>query len=466
MTYAKFELRILARLVDGVVMWLIAMAILYSALHSTKDMELVIKSFGMAILAVVAYQVLTLAMGGATLGMRALGLRVVMEDGTPIGTWQAFIRTIFSIFPSSFFGLGYLTAFFSDKRQTWHDRFAGTVVVPVGSLRVEALAAKRPVPKPRAKAKPAVAKKPKTKRKALVLLLGVLAGGLRAHESEVSIKEDGDKRVIDSNGWPDHEPGQFPNAHNPNTPEEVKHHYEMPLHPEKASQVTRIGMSPFGVILNGVALDPSAAEWWQDDRQSGWQYEAKGGLNLGLDEHEAHVQPDGSYHYHGAPKGTSLKDAKDGHSPLLGYAADGFAIYGPHGYSEPKNPRSLVRDLTPSWRLKSGTRPDGPGGAYDGKFTQDWEYVEGSGDLDECGGIFSVTPESPEGVYHYVLTESFPYIPRCWSGTPDESFFRKPMRGGQGGPGGRRRPRPGQGGPERQEGERRGRRPPPPEDKR
>jgi hypothetical protein len=267
-------------------------------------------------------------------------------------------------------------------------------------------------------------------------------GALVAHESQVSVRSEGNKRIIDSNGWPDHEPGRFPNAHNPNTPQEVQHHYEMPLYPERASEVTRIGMSPFGVILNGVALDPSAAEWWQDDSQSGWQYEAIGGLDLGLDEHRAHVQPDGSYHYHGLPLGTSLKPATDGHSALLGYAADGFPIYGPQGYADPKQPKAGVRALKPSWRLKSGTRPSGPGGSYDGRFTQDWEYVEGSGDLDACGGRWAVTPDYPKGTYLYVLTESYPYIPRCWSGTPDSSFMRRPMRGGPGGmhgPGGRRR---------------------------
>lgn len=289
-------------------------------------------------------------------------------------------------------------------------------------------------------------------RISVVLSLGLAfwAGPLFSHQSQVSMKITGETRVIESNGWPDHEPGAFPNAHNPNTPEEVQHHYEMPAHPEKAAQLTRIGMSPFGVILNGVALDPSAAEWWQDDRNSGWQYEAKGGLDLGLDEHEAHVQPDGSYHYHGLPKGTMLKDAKDGHAALLGYAADGFAIYGPKGYSDAKDTHSSVRELTSSWRLKSGSRSGGPGGDYDGKFTEDWEYVAGSGDLDECGGRFSVVPGAPKGVYHYVLTESYPYVPRCWSGTPDASFIRKPMRGGPGGPGGRRRPRPGLGRPDGQ----------------
>ena len=297
--------------------------------------------------------------------------------------------------------------------------------------------------------------------RALVFLL--LASPLFAHENQVSIKVVDDKRIIDSNGWPDHAPGQFPNDHNPNTVAEVKHHYQMPAEPEKARKSTPIGMSPFGVIVNGVPLDPSAAEWWQDDRQSGWQYEAQGGLDLGLDEHEAHVQPDGTYHYHGLPAGVNVHDAADGHSAQLGWAADGFPIYGPKGYNDPLDAGQGVKELKPSWGLKEGERSGGPGGAYDGKFTQDWEYKVGSGDLDECNGRFAVTPEFPKGTYLYVLTQSFPYIPRCWTGTPDASFLRKPMPGGRG-PGGRRRPRPG--GKDGQDGERHGRRPPPPDEDR
>jgi len=51
-------------------------------------------------------------------------------------------------------------------------------------------------------------------------------------------------------------------------------------------------------------------------------------------------------------------------------------------------------------------------------FTQDYEYVEGLGDLDECNGRFGVTPEFPNGIYHYYVTDGYPYIQRCVKGTP------------------------------------------------
>ena len=51
-----------------------------------------------------------------------------------------------------------------------------------------------------------------------------------------------------------------------------------------------------------------------------------------------------------------------------------------------------------------------------GAFTQDYEYVEGLGDLDECNGRIGVTPEFPEGIYYYVVTDDFPFFTRCLKG--------------------------------------------------
>lgn len=73
--------------------------------------------------------------------------------------------------------------------------------------------------------------------------------------------------------------------------------------------------------------------------------------------------------------------------------------------------------------------PVGPGGKPDGRFTADWHYVSASGDLSMLNGRFAVTPEYPDGVYHYVATESFPHLPRGFAGTPDKSFRRLPGQG-------------------------------------
>lgn len=255
----------------------------------------------------------------------------------------------------------------------------------------------------------------------------------------VSITTNGAFRVIKANGIPDHPPGQFPNANNPNSLSPQHYEYKMPLHPQYAARVTYLRMQPFGVALNGVVFDPFAAEWWNRDQSSGFQYEPHNiPGQLGLDQYNAHVQPNGAYHYHGIPVGL-LDKVSHGQSKmaLLGWAADGFPMYGPWGYTNPKDPASPLKKLKPSYRIRQGSRQGGPGGKYDGTFLVDYEYVKGLGDLDECNARFGPTPEFPTGTYYYVLTDQYPYIPRIFRGTPDKSFERRGPPGG-GGPGGRR----------------------------
>ncbi|MEZ6108655.1 MAG: YHYH protein [Pirellulaceae bacterium] len=166
-------------------------------------------------------------------------------------------------------------------------------------------------------------------------------------------------------------------------------------------------------------LRSSAAEFWNRDRRSGWQYEALGGgVNLGLDEHNAHVQPTGAYHYHGIPTGLVQRLRRPDSMTMVGYAADGFPIYAVWGYRDADDPDSPLIELKSSYQLKEGMRNGGPRGRHDGTFVQDWEYVAGSGDLDECNGRTGVTPEYPQGTYYYVLTDRFPFIPRAFRAHP------------------------------------------------
>jgi len=258
----------------------------------------------------------------------------------------------------------------------------------------------------------------------------------RIGTNSVSITVTGGERIIRANGWPDHKPGEFPRPGNPNTLSTQSYNFHLPTHPEVVAQPTSAGHALFGVALNGIPFDPATAEFWNRDPRSGWNYEAKSGfLNLGLDEYNAHVQPTGAYHYHGLPTGLLQKLGNDGtRMVMVGYAADGFPIYTSYGYSNANDPESGLKKMRSSYRLKSGTRPSGPGGAYDGKFSEDYVYVKGSGDLDECNGRFGVTPEYPNGTYHYYITDEFPWISRMWRGKPDPSFFRRPPPGPFGAP--------------------------------
>ena len=239
--------------------------------------------------------------------------------------------------------------------------------------------------------------------------------------NEVSITTTDDRRVVESNGIPDHLVGEFPNPGNPNAIEVQAQTFEMSLTPAGPGEELA---GEFGVALNGVAFDPNTAEFWDGDMASGWRYDALGGgLDLGVDCNLAHVQPNGEYHYHGPPTGLVEVLGVDGTDmALVGWAADGHPLYYLYGYADPDDPGSGVTELSSSYRLKEGERPDGPGGPYDGTFNEDWEYVEGSGDLDECNGRSGVTPEFPDGTYYYVITETHPFIGRCFVATPDESF--------------------------------------------
>lgn len=270
----------------------------------------------------------------------------------------------------------------------------------------------------------------------------VIAQDHPLYSSQVKIYTQGGYRYIISNGIPNHQTGAFPNAHNPNAIQPQRYQFRVPLNPQVAAQITWRRLGRFGIALNGVLFDPGAAEFWNGDRN--WQYEAlTGHLNLGMDSNNAHVQPGGSYHYHGLPIGLIAKLGGGTRMLLIGYAADGFPVYSPYGYTDPKNARSPIKKIRSSYRLKSGQRNGGPGGTYDGTFGQDFAYIPGAGDLDECNGRFGVTSEYPKGIYHYYITASYPFIPRAFRGTPDSSFRPGPEPGARQGPG----RGPGQGGP-------------------
>lgn len=118
------------------------------------------------------------------------------------------------------------------------------------------------------------------------------------------------------------------------------------------------------IFLKGVKLDLMAAGCDGDgkigcfDMSSPYRYDPMGPESgFGADEHNAHTQRDGTYHYHGNPMALFEQDNPDEPSPVIGFAADGFPIFG-----SSIRDGVVVRRATTSYRIKSGTRPDGPGG--------------------------------------------------------------------------------------------------------
>ncbi|MEL6535831.1 MAG: YHYH protein [Bacteroidota bacterium] len=249
-------------------------------------------------------------------------------------------------------------------------------------------------------------------------------------------------RTITTNRAPNHDHSENnPTANGINT-ETVT--YMVDATPALANGVTNVVTQEnrpryrFGTALNGVPFDPAPAEPFIFEVAStgeyNWDWVFEPNYNLGtvgLDCATAHVQPDGTYHYHGDPieyAETVVAGITDGSTtptnPVhIGWAADGFPIvylYGPDAGGS-------LGKLSSSYRIKSGNRPgDGdsePCGEYNGKYTNDFEYVQGLGDLDQCNGINqSITVNNETFSYFYVITDTFPFVPRCISGTPDDSF--------------------------------------------
>ena len=263
--------------------------------------------------------------------------------------------------------------------------------------------------------------------------------------SRYTWSSDGTNRILNGNGIPNHEVGTFPNSNNPNGISEQNVSASFTLCPsiihESGVEVVGPAMA-IAYALNSVKFDPATAGRCNDAGEcslargeGNWNIEALGHetFDFGDDMNHAHVQPNGAYHYHGMPELLiNFLGDEDGMT-LIGWASDGFPIYARYGYSNPEDSQSQLKVLTTSYRLKSKADENRPntltailGGPNEtnninkpipmGAFTQDYEYVEGLGDLDECNGRFGTTPEFPNGIYYYVVSDDFPFFTRCLKG--------------------------------------------------
>jgi hypothetical protein len=182
-----------------------------------------------------------------------------------------------------------------------------------------------------------------------------------------------------------------------------------------------------GVFVNGVPIyNQFEVDSYQG--QNLWHFDPLAGGDDGTLVAGGQPRPD---RQHGVALGlleTLIADASR-HSPLLGYALDGYPIYGPWGYAEDGNGLKRLRSGYQLRRItRRATWPDGteltpgqhgPAVSQDfplGTFVEDYEYVAGSGDLDEFNGRFASTPEYPNGTYAYFLSTdargrlAFPYL--------------------------------------------------------
>jgi hypothetical protein len=252
-------------------------------------------------------------------------------------------------------------------------------------------------------------------------------------ELDVSITAGSDSCDLVSNNIPNHDFNDA-SAHFASNVATVGQQFSIPRNPQLAATVTPLEQRVYnGIMLNGVPLDLLSAGCYDPESPQAdadgntpigcttadeWLLDPPGTASgFGVDAHNAHVQPNGSYHYHGNPNAMFDDYPGPDGSPVIGFAADGFPIFGSYFYD--LNSGS-VRTAVSGYTLKNGDRPGGtgdPGGVYDGTYVDDWEWT-GAGDLDVCNGM------TVEGQYGYYVTDSYPWVMACHSGTPDDSFSK------------------------------------------
>jgi hypothetical protein len=209
---------------------------------------------------------------------------------------------------------------------------------------------------------------------------GVVDGSVTWPHS-FSESDSSSTRTFSGNDLPDHKTGTYPIGRtddvwqydgNPNSISAQTLSVNIPLNPTVAAQPTCI-RGEVGIALSGAAIFDGFDAGGRD--AVAWEAQ---------DQCQGHPQNTGAYHYHSLT--SCIADPGTGHSNLLGYAYDGFGIYGLRG--------------------------------EDGKEVTD-------ADLDACHGhTHTITWNGKQVVmYHYHATREFPYTVGCFKGTPSQNRF-------------------------------------------
>lgn len=210
---------------------------------------------------------------------------------------------------------------------------------------------------------------------------------------------------------------------NPNTPANQNFVFKITRNPQQNTGAgTNVGLGHIGVWSNGVSIF-NVSDGMSYNNSGVWNRNAYYWEGPSFDECLGHPQQTGEYHHHVSPK--CLYDVTDStvHSPIIGYAFDGFPVYGAYGYTN-TNGTGAIKRMRSSYVVSSATtRANGPavGPGYPaGCFIEDHVYNAGSGDLDQRNGRFCVTPDYPNGIYAYFVTigdDLLPVFPYTFYGT-------------------------------------------------
>lgn len=278
-----------------------------------------------------------------------------------------------------------------------------------------------------------------------------------------SVKYNATHAYVSATGIPAYITGPFQDG-NPSLATAQNKIFKVTLTPtQNTGTPTATTGGNIGIFINGVALfDYRDGVAWNNNTNAlcggpgnpncpggpmatqAWNRDAIPAERAGFDCAKAHPAM-GNYHHHQNPSAFNLDlnvvstvcdtYPSDGlyvinaseHSPLLGFAYDGFPIYGAYAYANTDGTGGISR-MKSSYQLKNQTtRTNGPAvnqvvGAqtfFNGYFREDYEFVAHAGDptyLDVHNGRFCITPEYPDGIYCYFATvdanhnSAYPYV--------------------------------------------------------
>jgi len=206
----------------------------------------------------------------------------------------------------------------------------------------------------------------------------VVSGSVSWPNARITISRQGNSRVVSANNLPLHATGTFPIRAtdpvfkydaNPNAIAEQTILLTLPATPTAAAAPGCVGQGMIGFAASGAALYNALDAGGRDAAAHEIQDACSG-----------HPQMSGQYHYHSFSNCfIDAAGSAGGHSDLLGYALDGYGVYGEHG----------------------------EGGAQ-----------LANADLDACHGHTHAIMWDGQSVamYHYHMTREYPYSVGCYHG--------------------------------------------------
>jgi hypothetical protein len=210
----------------------------------------------------------------------------------------------------------------------------------------------------------------------------IAVGGSVAWQTTTRFRLAASTRRITGNALPSHRTGVYPIRatdaayrydRNPNAISTQTLAYALPASPKIATKASCLGMGTIGVMLTGAVLFNGLDAAGRDAAAHELQDRCAG-----------HPQMQGQYHYHSLSPCAAAGTSTSAHAKLVGYALDGFGIYGLRGVGG-----KLLTNV----------------------------------DLDACHGHTHAIVSRGKSLrmYHYHATREYPYTLGCFRGTPSSA---------------------------------------------